>query len=71
MKRELKKPRQIRIDPVIDRKIQRIAEYANTTYIASLEYLADAGYRYYISQNPDAAPRAGRIPRLENLPKLK
>ena len=72
MTKEPKIAKGIRISPRLDRKIQRVQEHAKArTYNAAIEYLIEAGYRYYISQNPDAAPKSGRIPRLENLPPLK
>lgn len=72
MAKENKIPKGIRIAASLDRKIERVAEHAGTTYTAALEWLCDAGYRYYVEQHPDAIEGiGGKIPRLENMPKLK
>lgn len=71
MKRELKQPRHIRIDAVVDRKIQRVAAHAGTPYIAALEWLADVGYRYYVEQHPEMLDGVfGRRPSPDNIKPL-
>ena len=72
MARENKKVRNIRINPIIDRKIERVAEHAGTTYIAALEWLTDAGYRYYIEQSPSILDGVfGKKPEMKNIKPLK
>ena len=73
MAKENKVPKGIRIAASLDRKIERVQAHAGaSTYNATIEWLIEAGYRYYIQENPDIMQGVGgKIPKLENMPKLK